>query len=87
LVSIFGRITGGFAPPSQHESATKRESAEEAARRVVDGNAPEVVAWVREPEDDRLRRERANLVLNLETREGGKNRKTVVTAMVSILKR
>lgn len=86
MVSIFGRITGGFTSQSS-DGIPKRESAEEAARRVVDGNAPEVVAWVREPEDDRLRRERANLVLNLETREGGKNRKTVVTAMVSILKR
>lgn len=86
MVGIFGRITGGFAPPSS-DDVPKRESVEDAARRVVDGNAPEVVAWVREPEDDRLRRERANLVLNLETRDGGKNRKTVVTAMVSILKR
>lgn len=86
MVGIFGRITGGFAPPSS-DDVPKRESVEDAARRVVGGNAPEVVAWVREPEDDRLRRERANLVLNFETREGGKNRKTVVTAMVSILKR
>lgn len=86
MVGIFGRITGGFAPQGPSD-ALKRESTEDAARRVVGGNAPEVVAWVREPEDHRLRRERANAVLNLETRDGGKNRKTVVTAMVSILKK
>jgi hypothetical protein len=84
LVSIFGRITGGFV--SSNEGAPRRESVEDAARRVVSGKAPEVVAWVREPEDHRLRRERANIVLNLETQENGKNRKTVVSAMASILK-
>jgi len=89
LAGIFGRLTGGFSravfPPAS--AVSKRGSVEETARRMAAGNAPELIAWVKEPDDEIERRLRANLVLNLETAQGGKNRKSVVTAMVSVLKR
>lgn len=86
MAGIFGRLTGGFSR-AVFAPASAVSNDDETARRMVAGTAPELIAWVKEPESDIECRARANKVLSLETFGAGKNRKSVVTAMVSVLKR